>query len=133
MLNGMAARMSAVRRLGPGCPRCAGIAALAAVLANVVNNLPATLVLVPLVAAGGPAASVVLLGVNIDPILTYAGSLSNLLWRGRAAPAQRRRQRRRVHLTGTVHRACGPGDGGASQQGQRPGSGIELQRQNRMI
>jgi arsenical pump membrane protein len=52
------------------------------VLANVVNNLPATLVLVPLVAASGPAAILaVLLGVNIGPNLTYAGSLSNLLWR----------------------------------------------------
>ncbi len=64
-------------------PALLGIAALAAVLANVVNNLPATLVLVPLVAAGGPAAVLaVLLGVNIGPNLTYAGSLSNLLWRG---------------------------------------------------
>ncbi len=33
-----------------------GIAALAAVLANVVSNLPAIQLLVPLVAAGGPAA-----------------------------------------------------------------------------
>lgn len=33
--------------------------------------------------AGGPAAVLaVLLGVNIGPNLTYAGSLSNLLWRG---------------------------------------------------
>lgn len=83
MLNGMAARMSAVLPTGSGLPALLGIAALAAVLANVVNNLPATLVLVPLVAAGGPAAVLaVLLGVNIGPNLTYAGSLSNLLWRG---------------------------------------------------
>lgn len=79
MLNGMAARMSAVLPTGSGLPALLGIAALA----NVVNNLPATLVLVPLVAAGGPAAVLaVLLGVNIGPNLTYAGSLSNLLWRG---------------------------------------------------
>ncbi len=59
-----------------------GFAALAAVLANVVNNLPATLVLVPLVASTGPAAVLaVLIGVNIGPNLTYVGSLSNLLWR----------------------------------------------------
>lgn len=83
MLNGMAARMSAVLPTGSGLPALLGIAALASVLANVVNNLPATLVLVPLVAAGGPAAVLaVLLGVNIGPNLTYAGSLSNLLWRG---------------------------------------------------
>jgi arsenical pump membrane protein len=55
---------------------------VAAVLANVVNNLPATLALVPLVASSGPAAVLaVLIGVNIGPNLTYVGSLSNLLWR----------------------------------------------------
>jgi len=59
-----------------------GIAAIAAVLANIVNNLPAVLVLLPLVTAGGPAAILaVLIGVNIGPNLTYVGSLSNLLWR----------------------------------------------------
>jgi arsenical pump membrane protein len=54
-------------------------------LANVVNNLPAVLVLLPVVAAspvGGPAAVLaVLLGVNIGPNATYPGSLANLLWR----------------------------------------------------
>lgn len=59
-----------------------GIAAAAAVLANLVNNLPAVLVLLPLVAANGPAAILaVLIGVNIGPNLTYVGSLANLLWR----------------------------------------------------
>lgn len=59
-----------------------GIAALAAVLANAINNLPAVLVLLPLTAASGPGAVLaVLLGVNIGPNLTYAGSLATLLWR----------------------------------------------------
>lgn len=59
-----------------------GSAALAAVLANVINNLPAVLVLVPLAAPSGPGAVLaVLLGVNIGPNLTYAGSLTTLLWR----------------------------------------------------
>ncbi|CAN5419466.1 ArsB/NhaD family transporter [soil metagenome] len=59
-----------------------GYAAVAAVLANLVNNLPAVLVLLPLVAGSGPAAVLaVLIGVNIGPNLTYVGSLSNLLWR----------------------------------------------------
>ncbi len=58
------------------------IAALAAVLANVINNLPAVLVLLPLTAtAGPPAVLAVLIGVNIGPNLTYAGSLATLLWR----------------------------------------------------
>ncbi len=51
-------------------------------LANVVNNLPAVLVLLPLTAPAGPGAVLaVLLGVNIGPNLTYAGSLATLLWR----------------------------------------------------
>jgi arsenical pump membrane protein len=82
MQNGMAVRMHAVLPSGSGLMALLGYAALAAVLANIVNNLPATLVLVPLVASTGPAAVLaVLIGVNIGPNLTYVGSLSNLLWR----------------------------------------------------
>jgi arsenical pump membrane protein len=81
-LNGMDTAMSAVLPSGSGLPALLAIAALAAALANVVNNLPATLVLLPLVAPGGPVAILaVLIGVNIGPNLTYVGSLSNLLWR----------------------------------------------------
>jgi arsenical pump membrane protein len=59
-----------------------GVAIVAAVLANVISNLPAALVLIPLAVASGPGASLaVLLGVNIGPNLTYAGSLATLLWR----------------------------------------------------
>jgi arsenical pump membrane protein len=82
MRNGVTERMGALLPSGSGLVALLGYAALAAVLANVVNNLPATLVLVPLVAQTGPAAVLaVLIGVNIGPNLTYAGSLSNLLWR----------------------------------------------------
>jgi arsenical pump membrane protein len=82
MLNGMDRAMSAVLPSGSGLPALLAIAAIAAVLANVVNKLPATLVLLPLVAPGGPVAILaVLIGVNIGPNLTYVGSLSNLLWR----------------------------------------------------
>jgi arsenical pump membrane protein len=82
MLNGMDRAMTAVLPSGSGLPALLAIAAIAAVLANVVNNLPATLVLLPLVAPGGPVAILaVLIGVNIGPNLTYVGSLSNLLWR----------------------------------------------------
>ncbi|WP_328499076.1 arsenic transporter [Streptomyces sp. NBC_00414] len=59
-----------------------GIAVLAAALANLINNLPAVLVLLPLAAMAGPGPILaVLLGVNIGPNLTYAGSLATLLWR----------------------------------------------------
>jgi arsenical pump membrane protein len=57
------------------------VAGLAALLANVVNNLPATLVLVPAVQAHPPLLLAVLLGVNVGPNLTYVGSLATLLWR----------------------------------------------------
>ncbi|HUH71503.1 MAG TPA: SLC13 family permease [Mycobacterium sp.] len=81
-LNGMGTVMSAVLPSGSGLPALLAIAAVAAVLANVVNNLPATLVLLPLLAPSGPVAILaVLIGVNIGPNLTYVGSLSNLLWR----------------------------------------------------
>jgi arsenical pump membrane protein len=56
-------------------------AALAAVLANLVNNLPATLVLVPAVAHSPGLVLAVLLGVNVGPNLSYTGSLATLLWR----------------------------------------------------
>jgi arsenical pump membrane protein len=82
MLNGVADAMRTVLPTGTGLLALLGIAAVAAVLANIVNNLPATLVLLPLAATGGPAAVLaVLIGVNIGPNLTYTGSLSNLLWR----------------------------------------------------
>jgi arsenical pump membrane protein len=52
------------------------------VLANVINNLPAVLILLPLAAPAGPGAILaLLLGVNIGPNLTYTGSLATLLWR----------------------------------------------------
>jgi arsenical pump membrane protein len=57
-------------------------AAIAAGLANIINNLPAVLLLLPLAVAAGPGTVLaLLLGVNIGPNLTYAGSLATLLWR----------------------------------------------------
>ncbi|HEU0239609.1 MAG TPA: SLC13 family permease [Micromonosporaceae bacterium] len=73
-----------VARLAPDAPTLAGLlllAALAAVLANLLNNLPATLLLVPLVSHSPGLVLAVLLGVNIGPNLTYVGSLATLLWR----------------------------------------------------
>ncbi|WP_282792022.1 SLC13 family permease [Streptomyces sp. CC224B] len=67
---------------GTGLLPLLGAAALAALLANLINNLPAVLALVPLAAPAGPGAVLaVLIGVNIGPNLTYAGSLATLLWR----------------------------------------------------
>jgi arsenical pump membrane protein len=59
-----------------------GATAVAAVLANLLNNVPALLVLLPAAAAAGPATVLaVLIGVNAGPNLTYTGSLATLLWR----------------------------------------------------
>jgi arsenical pump membrane protein len=71
-------------RLVPGEDGLLGLlalATLAAVLANLLNNLPATLMLVPLVSHSPGLVLAALLGVNIGPNLTYVGSLATLLWR----------------------------------------------------
>ncbi|MGW8366576.1 SLC13 family permease [Streptomyces wedmorensis] len=80
--NGLGSALAHVLPDGTSLPALLGTALLAALLANLINNLPATLALVPLAAASGPGSVLaVLLGVNIGPNLTYAGSLATLLWR----------------------------------------------------
>ncbi len=67
---------------GTGLGSLLVIAVVAAVLANVINNLPAALLLLPAVAgAGAGPVLAVLIGVNTGPNLTYVGSLATLLWR----------------------------------------------------
>jgi arsenical pump membrane protein len=76
---------SLVDRLVPGGTSLGSllvIAVVAAVLANLINNLPAVLLLLPAAApAGAGAVLAVLVGVNTGPNLTYVGSLATLLWR----------------------------------------------------
>jgi arsenical pump membrane protein len=71
----------------PGSPPLAGLAAaagVAAVGANLFNNIPMTLVMLPALAAAGPSrlglAAAVLIGVNVGPALTTAGSLATIIW-----------------------------------------------------
>jgi arsenical pump membrane protein len=81
----------------PTTPTFVGIlvvAAVSAALANVVNNLPATLLVLGALGTTTHPGLVMamLIGVNVGPNLTYIGSLATLLWRrvlaGRnAAPA----------------------------------------------
>ena len=67
---------------GAGLPALIAIAVPAAVVANLVNNLPATLIMLPVVAAGGAGPVLAMLvGVNVGPNLSYVGSLATLLWR----------------------------------------------------
>ncbi|MGY1804909.1 SLC13 family permease [Blastococcus sp. SYSU D00922] len=80
--NGLEAFLGAVLPDGDALLPLLAVAAISAVLANLLNNLPATLALLPVAAAGGPGTVLaVLIGVNVGPNLTYVGSLANLLWR----------------------------------------------------
>jgi len=80
--NGLAAALRQIMPGGSSLLALLGTAALAAAAANLINNLPAVLVLLPLAAPAGPAAVLaVLIGTNIGPNLTYSGSLATLLWR----------------------------------------------------
>lgn len=92
--SGMGTAIARAMPTGASWVALLGVASLAAVAANLLNNLPAVLVLAPLAAAaGGPVAVLaVVLGVNLGPNLTYVGSLATLLWRrllhARGAPPQ---------------------------------------------
>jgi arsenical pump membrane protein len=80
--NGLGRALAPLLPGGTSLPALLGTAGLAAALANLCNNLPAVLVLLPLAAPSGAGAVLaVLLGVNIGPNLTYTGSLATLLWR----------------------------------------------------
>jgi arsenical pump membrane protein len=80
--NGLSSAAQTLLPSGDTLPSLLLIAAISAVLANLVNNLPATLMLVPVAAPAGSAAILaVLIGVNVGPNLTYVGSLATLLWR----------------------------------------------------
>jgi arsenical pump membrane protein len=81
-VNGFGGALRPLLPAGSSLPALLATAAVAAALANVINNLPAVLVLLPLAAPSGAGAVLaVLLGVNIGPNLTYTGSLATLLWR----------------------------------------------------
>jgi arsenical pump membrane protein len=80
--NGLSTGVHAVLPAGGSLPDLLMIAGLGALLANLLNNLPAILVLAPALApiGHGPVLAA-LIGVNIGPNLTYVGSLATLLWR----------------------------------------------------
>jgi arsenical pump membrane protein len=80
--HGLATAVRTVLPDGGSLPDLLGIAAVSAVLANLVNNLPAILILAPATApAGYGPVLAALVGVNVGPNLTYVGSLATLLWR----------------------------------------------------
>jgi arsenical pump membrane protein len=80
--NGLADLMARLVPPGDSLLALLAWAGIATVLANLVNNLPAVLILLPLAVGGGVAPTLaVLIGVNVGPNLTYVGSLATLLWR----------------------------------------------------
>lgn len=82
--SGSAARHWGWRPSGRRCSEwcCWAASGGCAPATGLVNNLPAVLAMLPLVAPAGPVAVLaVLIGVNIRPNLTYVGSLATLLWR----------------------------------------------------
>jgi arsenical pump membrane protein len=89
--NGVETFLHTVLPDGEGLVALLTVVAVSALLANVLNNLPATLALLPVLAVGGAGPVLaMLIGVNVGPNLTYVGSLANLLWRrvlGREAPS----------------------------------------------
>jgi arsenical pump membrane protein len=86
---------------GTDLPALIGLALLGGLLANLLNNLPATLALLPLVAASPLAVLAVLIGVNVGPNLTFAGSLATLLWR-RQLTEPHHQSARAFHLLGAL-------------------------------
>jgi arsenical pump membrane protein len=79
--HGLGSAMRDLVPSGTGIAALLGTAFLAAVIANVVNNLPATLALVPLVTGQPALVLAMLIGVNVGPNASYGGSLATLLWR----------------------------------------------------
>ncbi len=80
-----------------------GATVLAAALANLLNNVPALLVLLPAAAAAGtPTVLAVLIGVNAGPNLTYTGSLATLLWRRVLKERDAEPSHREFHLLGAA-------------------------------
>lgn len=86
---------------GTGLPDLIGLALLGGLLANIVNNIPATLALLPLVAASPLSVLAVLIGVNVGPNLTFVGSLATLLWRRQLAEPDHQ-SARTFHLLGAL-------------------------------
>ncbi|MBV9940940.1 MAG: hypothetical protein JO262_02330 [Solirubrobacterales bacterium] len=80
--HGLSSAVDSLLPHGTSLATLLAVAAASAVLANLVNNLPATLIVLPVAASSGPGAVLAMLvGVNIGPNLTYVGSLATLLWR----------------------------------------------------
>ena len=127
--NGLASPRGAVLPAGGALPELLAVAAVSAILANLVNNLPATLILVPVAAPSGAAAVLaVLIGVNVGPNLTYVGSLATLLWRRVLHVEDHEVRARRVRPPRRAHGAGGPRRGDRAPMVQRAGPDLRCAR-----
>ena len=80
--HGLSSAIDSLVPHGTALPALLAVAGISAVVANLVNNLPATLIILPVAATSGAGAVLAMLvGVNVGPNLTYVGSLATLLWR----------------------------------------------------
>ena len=80
--HGLQSVLRDVLPTGSSLPALLLTAGIAAAVANLVNNLPATLLLLPVAGAHGVGPILaVLVGVGVGPNLTEVGSLATLLWR----------------------------------------------------
>jgi arsenical pump membrane protein len=80
--HGLSSVVDSLLPSGSSLPALLAVAVVSAVLANLVNNLPATLIIVAVVSGSAPGAVLaMLIGVDVGPNLTYVGSLATLLWR----------------------------------------------------
>jgi arsenical pump membrane protein len=101
--HGLGDLVDSVLPQGHGLLALLAATGLAALLANLLNNLPALLVLLPgAAAAGTPTVLAVLIGVNAGPNLTYAGSLATLLWRRVLRARDAEPSHRDFHLLGAL-------------------------------
>jgi arsenical pump membrane protein len=80
--HGLSTAVDSILPHGTALPALLLVAVVSAAVANLLNNLPATLIILPVAAASSPGAVLAMLvGVNVGPNLTYVGSLATLLWR----------------------------------------------------
>ncbi len=97
--HGLGHALDSITPSGTGLLALLGAAFLAAAVANLVNNLPATLALIPIVTGQPALVLAVLIGVNVGPNATYGGSLATLLWR-RLLPDDAKPRAREFHVLG---------------------------------
>ena len=81
--HGLDAVVDRVVPSGTGATALLAVAGLGAGLANVVNNLPAYLIVEPAVADSSTRLMALLVGVNAGPLVTPWASLATLLWLAR--------------------------------------------------